>query len=108
MQNPTVSPTQAQTKPEMPPSEIVTPAHEAPVEHQEGWPQRPAMFGELLTPVQAAQYLRLDEIGHTPRSAIRVLNYWRGKSQLRATKFARHVWFLRSELDHFLQAKTEP
>ena len=24
------------------------------------WPERPAAFGNLLTPVEAAQYLRLD------------------------------------------------
>lgn len=72
------------------------------------WPARPARFGELLTPVEAAQYLRLDETGqHTPRSAVRSLNYWRDHRELRATKFARRVWYRRSELDRFLERKTE-
>lgn len=72
------------------------------------WPQRPEEFGDLLTPTEAAQYLRLDELGqHTPTSAIRTLNYWRDRGELRATKFARHVWYRRSELDRFLECKTE-
>ena len=74
----------------------------------EGWPERPACFGELLTATEAAQYLRLDEMGtHTPQSAIRTLNYWRDKGELKATKFARRVWYRRAELDRFLQVKTE-
>ena len=72
------------------------------------WPPRPDVFDELLTPIEAAQYLRLDETGnHTPQTAIRTLNYWRDKGQLRATKFARHVWYLREELEKFLRIKTE-
>jgi hypothetical protein len=72
------------------------------------WPSRPSSFGELLTPVEAAQYLRLDETGaHTPASAVRTLDFWRGKAQLRATKFARRVWYRRAELDRFLERKTE-
>lgn len=73
-----------------------------------GWPSRPSPFSELLTPIEAAQYLRLDELGqHTPESAIRTLNYWRDHGVLRATKFARHVWYRRVELDRFLERKTE-
>jgi hypothetical protein len=72
------------------------------------WPERPTEFNELLTPVEAAQYLRLDETGaHTPESAIRSLNFWRGKGELRATKYARRVWYRRTELDRFLERKTE-
>ncbi len=72
------------------------------------WPSRPVVFGDLLTPVEAAQYLRLDETGrHTPDSAVRTLNYWRDHGDLRATKFARSVWFRRVELDRFLERKTE-
>lgn len=72
------------------------------------WPPRPASFGQLLTPVEAAQYLRLDETGlHTPDSAIRTLNYWRDKGHLRATKYARRVWYRKAELDRFLEVKTE-
>lgn len=72
------------------------------------WPARPDAFGELLLPVEAAQYLRLDETGlHTPRSAIRTLNYWRDHGELKATKYARRIWFRRVELDRFLERKTE-
>ena len=72
------------------------------------WPPRPDEFPELLTPVEAAQYLRLDEAGgHTPESAIRTLNYWRDRGQLKATKFARRVWYRKAELDRFLAVKTE-
>jgi len=71
------------------------------------WPPRPDSFGELLTPVEAAQFLRLDETGiHTPESAVRTLNYWRNRGELKATKFARRVWYLREELDKFLRNKT--
>ena len=73
------------------------------------WPPRPDRFGELLNPVEAAQYLRLDETNkHTPQSAIRTLNHWRQKGQLKATKFARRVWYRKAELDRFLTVKTEP
>lgn len=71
------------------------------------WPPRPVVFGGLLTPIEAAQYLRLDETAHSPPSAIRTLSYWRDKGDLKATKFARHVWFRKEELDRFLERKTE-
>jgi len=72
------------------------------------WPPRPGSFPELLTPVEAAQYLRLDETGsHTPESAVRTLNYWRDRGELKATKYARRVWYRRVELDRFLETKTE-
>ncbi len=74
----------------------------------DAWPPRPDSFGELLTPVEAAQYLRMDETGsHTPESAFRTLNYWRDRGDLKATKFARRVWFRKVELDRFLARKTE-
>ena len=73
-----------------------------------GWPSRPEPFPELMSPVEAAQYLRLDETGiHTPASAVRTLNYWRDKGELKATRFARRVWYRRAELDRFLAVKTE-
>ncbi len=76
--------------------------------HASAWPSRPVVFSDLLTPVEAAQYLRLDETGqHTPNSAARTLNYWRDHGDLRATKFARRVWYRRVELDRFLERKTE-
>jgi hypothetical protein len=72
------------------------------------WSPRPKVFGELLMPIEAAQYLRLDETGiHTPQSAIRTLNYWRNRGELKATKFARRVWYRKAELDRFLAVKTE-
>jgi len=78
-------------------------------EANDGWPPQLGSFGELLTPIEAAQYLRLHETGaHSPESAIRTLNYWRSRGELKATKFARRVWYLRSELDRFLKVKTEP
>ena len=77
-------------------------------DQKNNWPPRPDVFAELLTPIEAAQYLRLDETGnHTPQSAVRTLNYWRDKGQLKATKFARRVWYRKTELDHFLAVKTE-
>ena len=72
------------------------------------WPARPSSFPELMRPIEAAQYLRLDELGtHTPESALRTLNYWRDRGDLKATKYARHVWYRKSELDRFLAVKTE-
>ena len=74
----------------------------------DGWPPRPEAFQELLTAVEAAQYLRLDETGgHTPQSAIRTLNYWRDRGELKATRYARRVWYRKAELDRFLAVKTE-
>lgn len=71
------------------------------------WPQRPETFPELMTPVEAAMFLRLDHAGHTPKSAIRSLTYWRDKGELKATKYARRVWYLKKELKNFLQNKTK-
>jgi hypothetical protein len=71
------------------------------------WPPRPEQFPELMTPVEAAMYLRLDQVGHNPKSAIRTLNYWREQGYLCATKYARHVWYLKDKLDMFLKTKTE-
>jgi len=71
------------------------------------WPQRPRVFPGLMTPTEAAMFLRLDQTGHTPQSAKRTLNYWRDRGELKATKFARRVWFLKEELEKFLRNKTE-
>ena len=71
------------------------------------WPESPNLFPDLMTPVEAAMFLRLDQTGHNPESAYRTLNYWRDRDELRATKFARHVWYLKEELEKFLQNKTE-
>jgi hypothetical protein len=71
------------------------------------WPERPKEFPQLMTPVEAAMFLRLDQTGHNPASGCRTLNYWRDHGELRATKFARRVWYLKEELEKFLQNKTE-
>jgi len=70
------------------------------------WPKTPRQFPLVMTPVEAAQFLRLDQVGHSPLSAKRTLNYWRDQGQLRGTKYARHVWYLRDELEAFLKRKT--
>ena len=74
---------------------------------KDNWPKRPRVFPDLMTPVEAAMFLRLDQIGHNPETAKRTLNYWRDQGQLKATKYARHIWFLKDELSRFLQNKTE-
>jgi hypothetical protein len=100
-----------------PPSEEITSlslpgrgqeSEENPVEGRSNdWPKRPLVFPDLMTPVEAAMFLRLDETGHSPQSACRTLNFWRDKRELKATKYARRVWFLRGELERFLKNKTE-
>jgi hypothetical protein len=73
-----------------------------------GWSPRPDVFSELLTPVEAAQYLRLDEGGQrTPNGAVRTLKYWRVQGELKAAKFARRVWYRKLELDWFLVVEAE-
>ncbi len=74
---------------------------------ESSWPQRPQEFPDLMTPVEAAMFLRLDQVGHSPETAKRTLNYWRDHRELKATKYARHIWFLKDELSRFLQNKTE-
>jgi len=71
------------------------------------WPERPRVFPDLMTPVEAAMFLRLDQTGHDPVGACRTLNYWRDRGELRATKFAKRVWYLKGELEDFLKRKTE-
>ncbi|MCG8683293.1 MAG: helix-turn-helix domain-containing protein [Desulfobacterales bacterium] len=71
------------------------------------WPEHPKFFPDLMTPMEAAMFLRLNQIGHNPVSAIRTLNYWRDKGFLKATKYARRVWYLKSQLERFLENKTE-
>lgn len=84
------------------------PDGEGQIKPSELWPKRPESFPDLMRPVEAAQYLRLDELkNHRPITALRTLRYWRDKGQLKGTKFARHIWFLKSELDRFLTVKTE-
>ena len=71
------------------------------------WPERPGVFPDLMTPIEAAMFLRLDQTSHDPKSACRTLNYWRDRGELKATKYARRVWYLKRELEKFLQNKTQ-
>ena len=73
----------------------------------QAWPKRPEKFPDLMTPIEAAMFLRLDETGHSPKTSCRTLNYWRDRGDLKATKYARRVWFLKRELERFLENKTE-
>lgn len=84
------------------------PTRQLPRRLNSGWPPRPERFGALLSAIEAAQYLRLDETGtRTPESALRTLDYWRSRGELKATKYARRVWYRKVELDRFLELKTE-
>ena len=71
------------------------------------WPDRPQQFPPIMTPTEAAQFLRLDQTSHTPKSAKRTLDYWRNRGDLKGTKYARHVWYLKDQLEVFLKRKTE-
>lgn len=71
------------------------------------WPQKPIFFPDLMTPIEAAMFLRMDQTNNTPQKAVRTLNYWREHGDLKATKYARRVWYLKSELENFLLNKTE-
>lgn len=71
------------------------------------WPERPEIFPNLMTPIEAAMFLRLDQTGHSPASVCKTLNYWRDRDELKATKYARRVWYLKKELEKFLENKTE-
>ncbi|MBL7215600.1 MAG: helix-turn-helix domain-containing protein [Phycisphaerae bacterium] len=71
------------------------------------WPDRPQQFPPIMTPTEAAQFLRLDYTSHTPQSAKRTLDYWRNHGDLKGTKYARHVWYLKDQLEVFLKRKTE-
>jgi hypothetical protein len=53
------------------------------------WPDKPEVFPDLMTPIEAAMFLRLDQTGHNPENACRTLDYWRNRGELRATKFDR-------------------
>ena len=76
-------------------------------QQEDDWPERPQSFPNLMTSTEAAMYLRLDLTGHTPRTAKRTLNYWRDRGELKATKYARHVWYTKHEICSFIKNKTE-
>ena len=76
-------------------------------EKESSWPDRPDVFPPIMTPTEAAQFLRLDRTNHTPESARRTLDHWRNRGELMGTKYARHVWYLRVELESFLKKKTQ-
>ena len=77
------------------------------IEKETDWPRCPDPFPPIMTPTEAAQFLRLDQTDHTPVSARRTLDYWRNRGDLKGTKYARHVWYLKEELEKFLIKKTE-
>ncbi len=79
----------------------------SPINTSTNWPARPEPFPDLMTPVEAAMFLRLDQTGHKPLSAVRTLNFWRERGELKATKYARRIWFLKKEIEAFLNNKTE-
>lgn len=86
----------------------MSPAESSAGDDARAWPKRPEEFPDLMTPVEACQYLRLDETDrHTPVSAVRTLKYFRDRGWLKATKFVRQVWYRKIELDKFLENKTE-
>jgi hypothetical protein len=70
------------------------------------WPQRPQEFPELMTPLEAAIFLLLDE-DHSPKNACRTLNYYRQRGLLKATKIGRRVRYRKTELQAFLEKQTE-
>lgn len=74
---------------------------------EQDWPAKLDTFPELMCPTEAAMFLRLDQVGHTPKSAARTLGFWRSKGELKATKYAKRVWYLKTELEAFLRKKTE-
>ena len=78
----------------------------SPINIAGDWPKKPEIFPDLMTPTEAAMFLRLNETCHTPKSAVRTLNYWRDLGELKATKYARRVWYLKEELESFLKNKT--
>ena len=71
------------------------------------WPDKPEQFPPVMTPTEAAQFLRLDQTSHTPKSAKRTLDYWRNRGDLKGSKCARHVWYIKDQLEVFLKRKTE-
>ena len=56
---------------------------------ENNWPERPRAFPYLMTSVETAMFLSLDQIGHIPDSAKRILNYWRDHGELKATTRSR-------------------
>ena len=71
------------------------------------WPDPPEEFPPIMTPTEATQFLRLNQTAHSPKSAKRTLDYWRSRGELKGTKYARHVWYLKDQLEVFLKRKTE-
>ena len=61
-------------------------------------PKNISVLAELLTNIEAAQSLSLEEIGHTPFSARPTLDYWRQCKELKVTNYERRIWYLRKEL----------
>lgn len=58
---------------------------------------------ELLTPKEAANYLRLDLNGNWQNT----LRYYREKKKLRGTQIGKRVLYTRKALDEFLEKMTK-
>lgn len=59
----------------------------------------------LLTPEEAARYLRLDE-GRAVEHGVRALERYVGKGLLHATKIGKQNRFSLAELQRFIEART--
>ena len=72
---------------------------------QDSWPARPEHWPEIMTSVEVCQFLRLD--GYlNPSSAKRSLRYIRRHQGLPdAGRLGRHVIFLKSTVDRWLESR---
>ena len=59
----------------------------------------------LLTPTEAAAYLRLDEAGSKNFSA--TLRYYRQAGKLHATRLGRKLFYSKKELNKFIEILTK-
>jgi hypothetical protein len=59
----------------------------------------------VLTPEEAAKYLRLDAAGC--KNPLQTLRYYRGKKKLKGTRIGRRVLYTRKALDEFLDRMTK-
>ena len=69
--------------------------------------QPPRIAPALMTAVEAAAYLRLDEDDRDPADAIRSLNYLVQRGRLRPCRVGKHNRFARAELDRFIAEQTD-
>lgn len=65
----------------------------------------PVPCPELLTAEEAVRYLRIDQI--QIKSPLKVLARYRERGLLKGTQVSKTVFYLRKELDAFLERQTE-